>query len=173
MSKVWFITGASSGLGRALAEVALAQGHRVVATARKPEVLRGMVEKYADAARAVTLDVTNLDDVKDSVAKAIAELGRIDVVVNNAGYGLVGAIEEPSDEQIRQLFETNVFGVLHVLRETLPVLRRQKKADTSSTFLRVSALPLSRLTATIRRPSTPYMDCRNRWHRRPRHLGSK
>lgn len=126
MSKVWFITGASSGLGRALAEEALVQGYRVIATARKPEVLRDLVEKYSDAARAITLDVTKLDEVKNSIAEAIKEFGRIDVVVNNAGYGLVGAIEEPSDEQIRQLFETNVFGVLHILRETLPILRRQK-----------------------------------------------
>jgi NAD(P)-dependent dehydrogenase (short-subunit alcohol dehydrogenase family) len=126
MSKVWFITGASSGLGRALAEEVLAQGDRVIATARKTSGLRNLVEKYSDAARALTLDVTNLDDVQDSVAQAIKEFGRIDVVVNNAGYGLVGAIEEPSDEQIRQLFETNVFGVLNVLRETLPILRRQK-----------------------------------------------
>lgn len=126
MSKVWFITGASSGLGRALAEEALTQGYRVVATARKPDALRDLVDKYSDAARAVMLDVTNPAEVKDSVTKAIREFGRLDVVVNNAGYGLVGAIEEPSDEQIRQLFETNVFGVLHVLRETLPILRRQR-----------------------------------------------
>lgn len=126
MSKVWFITGASSGLGRALAEEALARGYRVIATARKPSGLRDLVEKYSDAARAITLDVTKLGDVRNSVAEAIKEFGRIDVVVNNAGYGLVGAIEEPSDEQIRQLFETNVFGVLHILRETLPILRRQK-----------------------------------------------
>ena len=124
--KVWFITGTSSGVGRELAKEALAQGYRVVATARKPEVLQDLVEKYPDTAIAVKLDVTNQKDVKDAADKAIEEFGRIDVIVNNAGYGLVGAIEEPSDEQIRQQFETNVFGVLNVLRRTLPVLRRQK-----------------------------------------------
>jgi NAD(P)-dependent dehydrogenase (short-subunit alcohol dehydrogenase family) len=126
MSKVWFITGASSGLGRALAEEVLAQGYRVIATARRTSRLRNLVEKYSDAVRAVRLDVTSPDDVRNSVVEAIKGFGRIDVVVNNAGYGLVGAIEEPSDEQIRQLFETNVFGVLNVLRETLPILRRQR-----------------------------------------------
>ena len=124
--KVWFITGTSSGLGRALAEEVLAKGDKVVATARKPEVLPDLVEKYPDTAFAAKLDVTNRENVKDSINEAIEKFGRIDVLVNNAGYGLVGAVEEPGDEQIRQIFETNVFGVLNVLRGALPVLRRQK-----------------------------------------------
>jgi NAD(P)-dependent dehydrogenase (short-subunit alcohol dehydrogenase family) len=124
--KIWFITGTSSGLGRELAEEVLAQGYRVVATARTPEVLKNLIEKYPQTARAVKLDVTNLVDVKISVNEALEAFGRIDVLVNNAGYGLVGAIEEASDAQIRQQFETNVFGVLNVLREVLPVLREQK-----------------------------------------------
>jgi NAD(P)-dependent dehydrogenase (short-subunit alcohol dehydrogenase family) len=124
--KVWFITGTSSGIGRELAEEALAQGYRVAATARKPEVLRALIEKYPDTAIAVKLDVTNQEDVKNSVNQTLEKFGRVDVIVNNAGYGLVGAIEEPSDEQIRQQFETNLFGVLNVLRGTLPILRRQK-----------------------------------------------
>src|SRR5438045_2447576 len=110
--KVWFITGTSSGLGRALAEEVLAQGFRVVATARKPEVLQDLIEKYPETARAVRLDVTNLQDVKSSIEKAVKEFGRIDVVVNNAGYGLVGAIEEASIEQVKHQFDTNVFGVV-------------------------------------------------------------
>jgi NADP-dependent 3-hydroxy acid dehydrogenase YdfG len=124
--KVWFITGASSGLGRALAEEVLAQGFRVVATARKPEVLQDLAEKYPDAARVLKLDVTNLRNVKSAVANAVKEFGRIDVVVNNAGYGLVGAIEEANDEKVKQQFDTNVFGVLNVTREVLPVLREQQ-----------------------------------------------
>src|SRR5688572_17373905 len=108
--KIWFITGTSSGLGRELAEEALAQGYRVVATARNPEVLKDVIENYPQTARAVKLDVTNLEEVKISVKEALEAFGRIDVLVNNAGYGLVGAIEEPSDAQIRQQFETNVFG---------------------------------------------------------------
>ena len=85
-----------------------------------------MVEKYPDTARAVKLDVTNTEDVKNSIKEAIREFGRIDVLVNNAGYGLLGAIEEASDEQIRRQFDTNVFGVLNVTREALPILREQK-----------------------------------------------
>ena len=125
-NKVWFITGTSSGFGRALAEEVLAKGDRVVATARKPEILQDLIDKYPDTARAVKLDVTDLEDVKNSVREAIREFGRIDVLVNNAGYALVGAIEETSDEQIRQQFETNVFGVINVTREALPILREQK-----------------------------------------------
>jgi NAD(P)-dependent dehydrogenase (short-subunit alcohol dehydrogenase family) len=124
--KVWFITGTSSGFGRALAEEVLAKGDRVVATARKPEVLQDLIEKYPDTARAIKLDVANKEDAKNSVREAVKEFGRIDVLVNNAGYALVGAIEETSDEQIRQQFDTNVFGVLNVTREALPVLREQK-----------------------------------------------
>lgn len=126
MSKVWFITGTSSGLGHALTEEVLAHGGRVVATARKPDVLKDLIEKYPEAIQSVKLDVTDLEEVKNAVREAIKRFGRIDVVVNNAGYGLVGAIEEPGDNQIRQLFETNVFGVLNVLRETLRILRQQK-----------------------------------------------
>ena len=124
--KVWFITGTSSGFGKALAEEVLAKGDKVVATARKPEVLADLVEKYPDTARAVKLDVTNTEDAKSAVREAVKEFGRIDVLVNNAGYALVGAIEETSDEQIRQQFDTNLFGVLNVTREALPVLREQK-----------------------------------------------
>jgi NAD(P)-dependent dehydrogenase (short-subunit alcohol dehydrogenase family) len=124
--KVWFITGTSSGLGRALAEEVLAKGDRVVATARKPEVLQELVEKYPETARAIKLDVTNLEEVKSAIRESVKEFGRIDVLVNNAGYGLVGALEEASDAQIRQQFDTNVFGVLNVVREALPILRAQK-----------------------------------------------
>ncbi len=124
--KVWFITGTSSGFGRALAEEVLAKGERVVATARKPEVLQDLVEKYPDTALAIKLDVTNIENAKNSVREAVSKFGRIDVLVNNAGYALVGAVEESSDEQIRRQFDTNFFGVLNVTREVLPVLREQK-----------------------------------------------
>lgn len=142
--KVWFITGTSSGFGRALAEEVLAKGDRVVATARKPEVLQDLIEQYPAAARAVKLDVTNTGDAKSSVREAVAEFGRIDVLVNNAGYALVGAIEETSDEQIRQQFETNLFGVLNVTREVLPVLRRQKSGHIVNigSLVGISAMPL-------------------------------
>lgn len=124
--KVWFITGTSSGFGRLLAEEVLARGEKVVGTARRAEVLRDLVEKYPDTARAVKLDVTNLEDVKNSIQTAIKEFGRIDVLVNNAGYALVGAIEEAQNEEIQKQFDTNVFGAVNVIREALPILRTQK-----------------------------------------------
>ena len=125
-NKVWFITGTSSGFGRILAEEVLAKGDKVVATARKPEVLQDLIEKYPDTARAVKLDVTDLEEVKNSIQAAVKEFGRIDVLINNAGYALVGAIEEANNEEIQKQFDTNVFGVVNVIREALPILREQK-----------------------------------------------
>lgn len=134
--KVWFITGSSTGFGRELAEEALVQGYKVAATARKPEVLRDLVEKYPNSVIALKLDVTKPDEVRHAIAKAVKKFGRIDVVVNNAGYGLLGAIEEASDDQIRKQFETNVFGALDVMRAVLPQMREQK----SGHFLNISAV---------------------------------
>jgi NADP-dependent 3-hydroxy acid dehydrogenase YdfG len=125
-NKVWFITGSSTGFGRELAEQLLESGYKVVATARKTETIEDLVEKYPETARAVRLDVTNEQDVTDSVAKAVTEFGTIDVLVNNAGYGLGGGIEEPSMEQIRNQYETNIFGVIRTMRQVLPLMRKQK-----------------------------------------------
>lgn len=125
-NKVWFITGTSAGIGKELAETALEKGYKVVATARKPEVLKDLAEKYPETVLTLKLDVTNKNDIAEAINTTIEKFGKIDVVVNNAGYGLIGAIEEPSDEQIRAQFETNVFGVLNVVREVLPVLRDQQ-----------------------------------------------
>lgn len=125
-NKVWFITGTSAGIGRELAETALEKGYKVVATARKPEVLQDLAEKYPETVLTLKLDVTNKNDIAEAINKTIEKFGRIDVVVNNAGYGLLGAVEEPGDEQIRQQFETNFFGVTNVVREVLPTLRSQK-----------------------------------------------
>lgn len=124
--KVWFITGSSTGFGRELAEEVLEQGHRVVATARKPEVLKDLIDKFPEAARAVKLDVTKPNEVRSAIAEAVKEFGRIDVLVNNAGYGLIGAIEEATDAQFRHQFETNVFGAVDVMRAVLPQMREQK-----------------------------------------------
>ncbi|XGV96169.1 MAG: oxidoreductase [Leptolyngbya sp. BL-A-14] len=125
-SKVWFITGSSTGFGRSLTEAVLKHGDRVVATARKPEQLNSLIDQYPTAAKAVRLDVTNPQEVRDAIKAAIDAFGRIDVVVNNAGFGSVGAIEELSDEVIRRQFETNVFGALDVTRAVLPTLRQQR-----------------------------------------------
>lgn len=143
-SKVWFITGTSSGFGRLLAEEVLAKGGKVVATARKPEVLHDLVEKYPETARALKLDVTKESDAKNAISEAVKKFGRIDVLVNNAGYALIGAVEEASAEQARQQFDTNFFGVLNVTREALPILREQKSGHivNISSLVGFSAYPL-------------------------------
>ncbi len=126
MSKVWFITGTSTGFGRELAELLASRGERVVATARKPEVLAEFAAKYPDTVKAVRLDVTKPAEVHAAVSEALAAFGRIDVLVNNAGYGMVGAVEETSDSEVRRQFDTNFFGMLDVTKAILPTLRKQK-----------------------------------------------
>jgi len=125
-SKVWLITGSSTGFGRSLTEAVLKKGDLVIATARKPEQLDDLVQQYPDTAKAVRLDVTNLQEAHEAVNAAITAFDRIDVLVNNAGYGSLGALEELDDATIRQQFETNVFGMLNVTRSALPIMRRQR-----------------------------------------------
>ncbi|MGC9543177.1 oxidoreductase [Streptomyces sp. UG1] len=123
---VWFVTGASRGLGAEITREALGRGHRVIATARDASaVLRAYREK-PDGLLALSADVTEPQQLTAAVESGLTEFGRIDVVVNNAGYGLVGAIEETSDRAARALFDVNVFGVLNTLRATLPTLRAQR-----------------------------------------------
>jgi NAD(P)-dependent dehydrogenase (short-subunit alcohol dehydrogenase family) len=125
-NKVWFITGTSKGFGRVWAEAALARGDRVAATARDVRTVQPLVEQYGDLAAAITLDVTDKAQVDRAVAETIARFGRIDVAVNNAGYGLFGAIEEVSEADARAQLETNLFGALWVTQAVLPQMRAQK-----------------------------------------------
>ncbi|MBR8834718.1 MAG: SDR family NAD(P)-dependent oxidoreductase [Stigonema ocellatum SAG 48.90 = DSM 106950] len=125
-AKVWLITGSSTGFGRALAEAVLKHGDSLIATARRPEQLNDLTSEYPETAKAVRLDVTNLTEVKAAVDAALEAFGRIDVLVNNAGYGLIGALEEVSEEQIRRNFETNLFGAINMMRAVLPIMRQQK-----------------------------------------------
>jgi NAD(P)-dependent dehydrogenase (short-subunit alcohol dehydrogenase family) len=125
-SLVWLITGCSSGLGRALASAALARGDRVAATARQPAALAELAAAYPDTCRTFALDVTDPAQVNAAVADTLATFGRLDVLVNNAGYGLVGALEECSEAQIARNFEVNCFGALRVIRAALPQFRAQK-----------------------------------------------
>ncbi|WIV53749.1 oxidoreductase [Amycolatopsis nalaikhensis] len=120
---VWFITGCSSGLGRALAETVLGRGHRAVVTARDPERVADLVADHGDRALALPLDVTDHAQVADAVKRAEAAFGRIDVLVNNAGYGYLAAVEEGEDDAVRKLFNTNVFGLADVTRAVLPGMR--------------------------------------------------
>lgn len=123
--KTWFITGTSSGFGRSLTELLLERGDRVVATVRKEDALHDLKDRYGDQLWVATLDVTDTPAIKTVVNQAFEELGQIDVVVNNAGYGLFGAAEEVSDEQITHQFNTNVIGSIQVIRAALPHLRAQ------------------------------------------------
>jgi len=124
--KTWFITGASKGFGFEIAKAALAVGDKVVATVRNnSSALYASLKEDANLF-VVEMDVTNEPDVKKAVVKAIDHFGKLDIVVNNAGYGIVGAIEEVSDAEARRQYDTNVFGVLNVLRATLPFLRKQR-----------------------------------------------
>ncbi|MET7695899.1 SDR family NAD(P)-dependent oxidoreductase [Streptomyces sp. NPDC005483] len=123
MSKAWFITGSSRGFGRQFAVAALERGDQVAATARNTETLTDLVERFGDAILPLTLDVTDRAQVFEAVAAAKERFGRLDVVVNNAGYALVGAVEELAEQELRDELETNVFGVFHVTQAVLPVLR--------------------------------------------------
>ena len=124
-SKVWFITGSSKGFGRIWAEAALERGDKVAATARDASTLEPLTEKYGDDVLALALDVQDREADFAAVQQAAEHFGRLDVVVNNAGYGLFGAVEEVSEEQARDQIETNLFGALWVTQAALPIMREQ------------------------------------------------
>lgn len=123
--KIWFITGASRGFGRIWTEAALQRGDKVAATARKLSSIADLREKYGDNVLTLEMDVTNPGQVKAAVEQAHAHFGRLDIVLNNAGYSLVGTIEEASQADVKAMYETNVFGPLTVIQAALPLLRRQ------------------------------------------------
>jgi 2-(1,2-epoxy-1,2-dihydrophenyl)acetyl-CoA isomerase len=125
MSKVWLVTGSSRGLGRDLARAVLAAGDRLVATARDPEQLRDVVALAPDRAIALKLDVTRSADARAAVEATVAKFGRLDVLVNNAGYAIMNSVEDMAEEDFRAQMDTNFFGVLHVTRAALPVMRAQ------------------------------------------------
>jgi NAD(P)-dependent dehydrogenase (short-subunit alcohol dehydrogenase family) len=125
-SKVWFITGASSGFGRALAEEIIAGGGRVVAAARNTDALRDLAALAPDRVLGVRLDVTRPEAIRAALAAARDRFGDIDVLVNNAGYSLVGALEETSDDELRTLMETMFFGPVTLTREVLPRMRERR-----------------------------------------------
>ena len=123
--KVWFITGASRGFGRVWADAALKRGDKVAATARQLESIADLNGKYGENVLTLALDVTRPEQVKTAVEQAHAHFGRLDIVLNNAGYSLVGTIEEASADDIRALYETNIVGPVSVIQAALPLLRKQ------------------------------------------------
>src|SRR5262245_49533745 len=137
MQKTWFITGASKGFGFEITKAALEAGDKVVATVRNnAAALYASLENHPDLL-VVEMDVTSETGVRDAVRKGIEHFGKLDIILNNAGYGIVGAIEEVSDAEARKQYDTNVFGVLNVLRATLPFLREQRSGhivNVSSLF---------------------------------------
>ncbi|WP_040950994.1 SDR family NAD(P)-dependent oxidoreductase [Gorillibacterium massiliense] len=124
-NKVWFITGASRGFGRIWAEAALSRGDKVAATARTPEDIVDLKERYGNAVLPLALDVTDVHQVQQVVQQAHSHFGRLDVVLNNAGYSLVGTAEEAGESDVHALFDTNYFGTLRVIQAVLPHLRQQ------------------------------------------------
>jgi NAD(P)-dependent dehydrogenase (short-subunit alcohol dehydrogenase family) len=125
MSKVWFVTGSSRGLGRSFVEAALSRGDRVAATARSTASLDGLVAAHGEAVLPLELDVTDKAAVFESVKRAEEHFGRLDVIVNNAGYAQIGAVEELTEQQLRDQLETNLFGAVWVIQAALPHLREQ------------------------------------------------
>lgn len=123
--KVWFVTGASQGLGLTLAQELLKAGYRVAATSRKAAALREAVPASGHFLP-LEVDLTNEESVKQAIGETVSHFGSIDVVVNNAGYGQLGAVEELTDEEVRRSFDVNVFGLLHVVRNAMPYLRAQQ-----------------------------------------------
>lgn len=134
--KVWFITGASAGFGRSFAEYAIQQGYQVVITARRLDKLESIKAAAPDQVEAIKMDVNNSAEVSDAVKKAVKRFGRIDVLINNAGFGIVGAVEETPESELRAQMETNFFGAVNVIQALLPTFRQQR----SGAIVNISSL---------------------------------
>ena len=126
MKKVWLITGCSTGFGRALALEVLAKGYLVAVASRNTNDVLDIVKDYPDNSIAIKLDVTKIKEIKEAIAETITRFGQIDVLVNNAGIGYFGAIEESEDEEVRRMFEINFFGLAKMIQEALPHMRKRK-----------------------------------------------
>src|SRR5258708_129067 len=136
MTKVWFITGSTRGLGRSLTEAVLAKGDQVADTARQPEQLKELAAKYPDQLFPVKMDVTSEDQVNEAVARSILRFGRLDVVVNNAGFGITGAAEAFTKDQVTSQIDTNLYGPIYVTRAVLP----QHRKERSGHILQISSI---------------------------------
>ncbi|WP_268224052.1 SDR family NAD(P)-dependent oxidoreductase [Sinomicrobium oceani] len=130
---VWFITGASQGMGLAITRAALESGGKVIATSRNTDALLEKIVSHRDNVLPLTLDITNEKDVQKAISKGVEHFGRIDIVINNAGYNLLGNIEELSDFEFRKTMDVNLFAVTHIIRNVLPVMRKQKSGHIINT----------------------------------------
>lgn len=144
---VWIITGCSTGIGRCIAEAALARGDRVAVTARNPAAIADIVEKFPKNAIGLPLDVANGAQVKACVAATEQAFGQIDILVNNAGYGYLAAIEEGEDSEVRALFDTNYFGAIAMVKAVLPAMRRQRRGHI---------INISSMTGLVSNPGAGY-----------------
>lgn len=133
---VWFVTGASSGFGRSIVEEVIARGDRVVATARDPQTLDDLVVRAPERVHTVRLDVTKPAEVASAIASALERFGGVDVLVNNAGYSIIGALEETSDDELRRAMETMFFGAVATTRALLPHMRERK----SGTIVQITSV---------------------------------
>src|SRR5271168_3934529 len=148
MNNVWLVTGSASGLGRNIAEAVLESGDLLVATARAPKRLDDLVKKYGDRVHAVPLDVTDESAAQAAVQTAVATFGRLEVVVNNAGYGDIAPFEQLSTERFKAVMDTNFYGVVNVSRAAVPIMRKQRSG---------CILQISSVGGRVARPgSTPY-----------------
>jgi len=143
----WFITGCSTGIGREIARVALDAGHHVAVTARKRDAVADFTDVFGDRALALALDVTDRDQIVSAVAATEAEFGGIDVLVNNAGYGYMAAVEEGDDREVRKLFDTNYFGVVDTLKAVLPGMRARRSGHV---------INISSMTGLVANPPNAY-----------------
>lgn len=129
MTKVWFITGSSRGLGKSLTEAVLSNGDNVAASAKNTKQLNGMIEKYPKQMLILPLDVSDKAQIHSAIERAIEHFGRIDVLVNNAGFGITGAFEEFTDEQIQNQLEVNLYAPIEITKTALPYLRKQRSGN--------------------------------------------
>jgi NAD(P)-dependent dehydrogenase (short-subunit alcohol dehydrogenase family) len=146
-SRVWFITGSSTGFGRVIAEILLQRGERVAVTARNPDQIQDLVAGYKDTGLALALDVTQPPQIAAAVAEAEKFFGRIDVLVNNAGYGYLASVEEGEEAEVRAMFDTNFFGLIAVTQAVLPGMRARRTGHI---------LNISSIGGLVANPSTGY-----------------
>jgi len=143
----WLVTGCSSGIGRHIALAALARGHRVAVTARRTEAVEDIVAAHAERAIALPLDVTDKSQISRAVAETERHFGRLDVLVNNAGYGYMAAVEEGEDDEVRALFDTNFFGVVDTIKAVLPGMRQRGRGHV---------INISSMTGLVANPPNVY-----------------